>query len=419
MKKQFAILLSLALSISSIAPSAPEANAASKKMKISKKSVTMKVGQTLKIKIKNAGKKKVTWKSSKKKIAKISKKGVITALKKGTAKITAKVGKKKFTCVVKVKSKKKTTNKTTPTPENQVKNTPTPSPTPQPTETPHKITYTYTDEMSDGDVYFAPYETYNVRFDNITYGRNERIQYYSTTTKKNRFATIILPPNYDKSKKYPVCYLLHGLGADDRDWIGGKAIEIIGNLIYSGDAEDMILVLPNCRARENDAANPSDAFSLSNYQAFDNFINDLRDNLMPYIKSHYSIKEGRTNTAIAGFSMGGRTALYIGLKMQDTFGYVGGFCPAPGIFKYTANGVSEDGLFTAETFALEEKYKDNALLMIVAGKRDSIVGDIPKGYHEALVANGTPHMWITSNAGNHDINMMGFGFYNFAKLLFH
>ena len=117
--------------------------------------------------------------------------------------------------------------------------------------------------------------------------------------------------------------------------------------------------------------------------------------------------------------MGGRTALYIGLKMQDTFGYVGGFCPAPGIFKYTANGVSEDGLFTAETFALEEKYKDNALLMIVAGKRDTIVGDIPKGYHEALVANGTPHMWITSNAGNHDINMMGFGFYNFAKLLFH
>ena len=58
-----------------------------------------------------------------------------------------------------------------------------------------------------------------------------------------------------------------------------------------------------------------------NYQVFDNFINDLWDNLMPFVKENFSIKEGCENTAIAGFSMGGRIALQIGLTMQDTFDF--------------------------------------------------------------------------------------------------
>ena len=78
---------------------------------------------------------------------------------------------------------------------------------------------------------------------------------------------------------------------------------IIGNMIAAKTAREMILVLPNCRARANDTY-VADQFSLDNYRAFDNFINDLRDNLMPYIKENYSVAEGRENTAIAGFSNG-------------------------------------------------------------------------------------------------------------------
>ena len=60
----------------------------------------------------------------------------------------------------------------------------------------------------------------------------------------------------------------------------------------SKTAREMILVLPNCRARANDTY-VADQFLLDNYRAFDNFINDLRDNLMPYIKENYSVAEGR------------------------------------------------------------------------------------------------------------------------------
>ena len=62
----------------------------------------------------------------------------------------------------------------------------------------------------------------------------------------------------------------------------------------------MIVVMPNVRARANDAVNLQDIYTLENYKAFDNFINDLRDDLMPYIEVNYPILTGKENTAIAG-----------------------------------------------------------------------------------------------------------------------
>ena len=132
----------------------------------------------------------------------------------------------------------------------------------------------------DGDTYYPSPAGYTTQQKDVTYGEVKTLFYDSTTTGKQRRLKVVLPPNYSEEKQYPVMYLLHGLGQDDTDWINAKAPTIIGNMIHNGTAKEMILVLPNCRARANDAANPSDAFSLSNYQAFDNFINDLRDNVM-------------------------------------------------------------------------------------------------------------------------------------------
>lgn len=90
---------------------------AAKKMALNKKKITLQVGSSTTLKVKNT-KKKVTWKSSNKKVAKVSKKGKVTALKKGTAKITAKVSGKKFTCNVNVVKKKKNTTQTVKTDNN-------------------------------------------------------------------------------------------------------------------------------------------------------------------------------------------------------------------------------------------------------------------------------------------------------------
>mgnify|MGYP001693696503 CR=1 FL=1 len=76
------------------------------KVKLNKKKLVLTVGKKAKLKVKGT-KKKVKWSSSKKKIATVTKKGVVKAKKKGTAKIVAKIGKKKYTCKVVVKAKKK------------------------------------------------------------------------------------------------------------------------------------------------------------------------------------------------------------------------------------------------------------------------------------------------------------------------
>lgn len=265
---------------------------------------------------------------------------------------------------------------------------------------------------------YNPPEDYKAKKDNVIYGTYETVQYDSATVGKKRNVTVVIPPNYTTDKKYPVVYLLHGLGQDNTQWIvEGKVQIVLGNMIAEGTAKEMILVLPNCRARQNDAANPSDCWTLPHYQSFDNFKNDLENDLMPFINSNYSVAEGRENTAIAGFSMGGRTALYIGMSMQDTFGYVAGFCPAPGIFGYNMNGVTEEGLFTKENFKIEDKYVGKTVVMIVAGRSDTIVYDWPETYHNGLDANGSENIFYKVKGG-HDFITTCNGFYNFAKMLF-
>lgn len=361
-----------------------------KKTGIKTKKVAMNTGQKKSIKLKNKKKKaKYLFQSSKTKIVKVSKKGVMTAEKAGKAKITVKekLGKKtKKIGTVSVTVKKAA--KPSPTPEQKA--------TPTPVSTPAKF-----DSTQSG----------------VKYGKVERTNYYSPITGKNRKVNVILPEGYTKEEKYPVIYLFHGGMGDENDWIDGKVQIMIGNMIASGEAKEMIVVMPNCRCRENDAANPSDGFAPDHVHSFDKFLDDFRDNLMPFIESTYSVATGRDNTAIAGLSMGGRVALNIGFSLPDQVGYIGAFSPAYGIFPYTNNGLTEEGLFTEETFTLPDHYKNSTYLLINNGNQDGMVKEEPQRYHNALEANGVHHTFYTLDGG-HDWVVWKNGFYNFARYLF-
>ncbi len=264
------------------------------------------------------------------------------------------------------------------------------------------------------EVYVVP-EGFDAVKEDVTYGEIVEITYDSQTTGTTRKANVILPPNYDETKKYPILYLLHGIGGDHNEWKGGEPVNVISNLIAAEKAPEMIAVMPNVRARANDIGNPQDIYTLEHYKAFDNFINDLRDDLMPYMEANYPILTGKENTAIAGLSMGGRETLYIGFSMPETFGYIGAFCPAPGLLAYSNFGVSEDGLFTKETFTLPAG-NDN-FVMIVKGASDNIVSIWPEVYHKTLDENGVKNTFYITEGG-HDFGVWKHGLYHFVKSIF-
>lgn len=273
---------------------------------------------------------------------------------------------------------------------------------------PEKKAYTmqeYTDMISKMVVEKEPDASHNEQA-GVQYGTVKSGSYYSTTCKRNKPYNILLPANYSSSKKYPVLYCMHGYWENqDRMIIKGNGTmytrQIIGNAIAAGEAEDMIVVFPyiyssatqdSCSAMDN-----------ANNAAYDNFINDLVVDLMPHIESTYSVKTGRDNTAITGFSMGGRESLLIGMKRSDLFGYVGAICPAPGVtgaFKWNSDEEAPH------------------LLFITAGSNDTVVYSNPENYHNNFTKNSVPHIWHYVNGGYHGDNSIHAHMYNFVRAIF-
>ncbi len=254
---------------------------------------------------------------------------------------------------------------------------------------------------------------FDQRRSNVKYGALEEVKYYSQTAEQDRLAKVLLPANYDKEKKYPVLYLLHGIGGDENEWFGGAPNEILSNLTSEGKLPETIVVFANERVRHKDVVKAPDPFSIEHFREFNAFLDDFKTSLSPEIEKRYSIKPGRENHAVAGLSMGGRNALYVGLSLIDRFGYIGAFEPAPGVLPYPA----EPGLFTKETLTVPDQYKDTTFVLVSKGTRDNVVGDNPKTYADVLAENGVdPH--FVQLEGGHDFKVWKESLYLFALKLF-
>src|SRR5438445_13458625 len=149
----------------------------------------------------------------------------------------------------------------------------------------------------------APPDGFDTRRAGIGHGKLELIAYDSTTVGIKRNARVYTPPGYSKDQKYPVLYLLHGIGGDENEWSRGGHPEIIlDNLIEEKKAVPMIIVMPNGRAQPDDRPGPN---AMQTAPAFGKFDQDLLGSLIPFMESKYSVKSDRESRALAGLSMGG------------------------------------------------------------------------------------------------------------------
>ena len=239
--------------------------------------------------------------------------------------------------------------------------------------------------------------------DDIPHGKLEMVEYDSKSVGTKRKAAVYLPPGYSSETKYPVLYLLHGIGGDEHEWVNGGHPEIIlDNLIAEKKAVPMIIVMPNGRAQPDDRPGPN---AMGTAAAFGKFDKDLLGDLIPFIQSKYSVRTDREGRALAGLSMGGGQSLNFGLANLDTFAWVGGFSSAPNT-KPAAELVPDPAAAT----------KQLKLLWISAGNKDGLIR-ISQGVHAYLKENNVPHIWHVDDNG-HDFRHWKNALFNFAQRIF-
>jgi enterochelin esterase-like enzyme len=247
-------------------------------------------------------------------------------------------------------------------------------------------------------------EGFDAKRDGVERGKLETVEYDSTIVGAKRKAQVYTPPGYSADKKYPVLYLLHGIGGDEREWTrGGVANLILDNLYADNKAVPMIVVLPNGRASKDlTARDPIPKQS----PAFAAFEKELLDDLIPFIETNYSAKADRESRALAGLSMGGGQALNFGLNNLDTFAWVGGFSSAP--------NTRPPAQLIKDT---DEATKQLKLLYVACGDRDGLFR-ISQGVHDMLDEKKVPHLYNVIPGGGHDFKVWKNDLYHFAQLLF-
>ena len=251
----------------------------------------------------------------------------------------------------------------------------------------------------------------------VDYGLVKHASYFSTTCGITRNYNIYLPASYEKTNKYPVMYMLHGIFGNEYSFTGDQNMhmrDFLSNMSAKGLSEEMIVVFPDMFAASDPTAKPG--FNEEAVANYDNFINDLVTDLMPHIESTYGVKTGRENTAICGFSMGGRETLYISLMRSDLFAYVGAIAPAPGLVPAQDWAMKHKGQLKEE----EAKYSDPlpTLVMICCGTNDGTVGQFPKTYHNLFVKNGVDHFWYEVVGADHNNVAIQSGLYHFLQFIF-
>ncbi|MCA9734114.1 esterase family protein [candidate division KSB1 bacterium] len=239
----------------------------------------------------------------------------------------------------------------------------------------------------------------------IAHGKLDTLKYASKTVGVPRQCVVYTPPGYSENKKYPVLYLLHGIGGDEFEWLnGGQPHIILDNLYAENKIQPMIVVLPNGRAMKDDRAG-GDIFAKEKVEAFATFENDLLNDLIPFIENKYPVKREREHRAIAGLSMGGGQSLNFGLGNPGIFAWIGGFSSAP-------NTKSPDELMPHPE-EIKQKLK---LLWISCGDNDHLI-HFSQRTHDYLQANDVAHVYYIE-PGGHDFKVWKNDLYMFSQLLF-
>ena len=238
----------------------------------------------------------------------------------------------------------------------------------------------------------------------VPHGTVSKVWYHSDTEGFDRRMTVYTPAGYESSKaKYPVLYVLHGIGGDEDAWVTqGRATQILDNLIARGEAKPMIVVFTNGNISQ-------EAAPLENSTGYNRPTMDLPQTMegtfetafpevVKFIDSHYRTIAKKQSRAICGLSMGGFHTLYITLNNPDMFNYSGMFSAAIGTGSEQTAAHKEvyenvDGKL-ATYFS-----KKPAMLWIGIGRTDFLIQSNNE-FRAKLDAAGYPYKYMETDGGH-------------------
>ena len=239
-----------------------------------------------------------------------------------------------------------------------------------------------------GDLYAAqdvPHGTMSKVWAEVSDGRERRM-------------TIYTPAGYEQGKgRYPVLYLLHGMGGDEDAWSAtGRVAEIMDNLIAEGKAEAMIVVMTNGCTKHASAPGYSHEGMWRPYMSgsMDGSFEAMFPSIVEWVDDHYRTKAKRSHRAIAGLSMGGFHSMQISKEYPAMFEYVGLFSAA--IFR------GKEGVETyANTEAkLERQFQEGVKLYWIGIGKDDFLYDENVRYRALLDSEGYPYTYRESEGGH-------------------
>ena len=223
---------------------------------------------------------------------------------------------------------------------------------------------------------------------NVPHGTVTRHVYHSEVTRGERELYVYTPPGYDRTKTYPVLYLVGGSGELPSNWVyDGRVSFIMDNLLAEKKAVPMVIAIPNNQVvHRNNPKHTELTFKL--------FEAELRQHVIPLVEREYSVRRDPKGRALSGLSMGGRHTMFVGFNSLDLF---------------ASFGVLSAGDVDAEKSVARflndpDANKKIDYLFLGQGTEEAAgrMGERCIALHKALEAHNITHEYYVGGYGGHD-----------------
>lgn len=237
----------------------------------------------------------------------------------------------------------------------------------------------------------------------VPHGTVSKIWYHSAAENKDRRLTVYTPAGYETSgKKYPVLYLLHGIGGDEEAWYTqGRSTQILDNLIAAGKATPMIVVMTNgnlaMEAAPGEGSEGLTVPSMGLPKTMEGSFEAAFPEIVNFVDKTFRTQANKKGRAIAGLSMGGFHSCNISREYPAMFNYVGLFSAALGVTDPSISPIYQNA---DEKLNVQFNAKNRPALYYIAIGDTDFLYKANTEYRAKLDQLGYPYTYLETDGGH-------------------